>query len=73
MGKRATPIQKLVAFAMEVTEVELNNVVEVVAAIRSSRFPKAKKATQRKPRSDKGTQRAKDESKPNGGAEAGGE
>lgn len=69
-SKRATPLQALVAFAMEVTEDELNQVVEVVQAIRSSRFPRtpAKSKTTRKPRTDKGTtRRGLPDAKPNGG------
>lgn len=79
MAKRTSQIQKLVAFALTVTEDELNNVVEVITAIRGSRFPKTPKkaAVSRKPRADRGTTRkglpAADASKPNGGDEVGGE
>lgn len=77
MSKRQSPIQKLVAFALTVSEDELNNTVEVITAIRSSRFPKVAKkpAAPRAKRKDAGTKRGLPaaDSKSNGGDEAGGE
>lgn len=46
MAKRQTPIQKLVTFAMGVTEDELNSAMDTLKAIKDSRFPKG----ERKPR-----------------------
>lgn len=56
MARRQTPIQKLVTFAMGVTEDELNGALETLRAIKDSRFP-SKKAQARKPRADKGSKR----------------
>lgn len=56
MPKRQTPIQKLVTFAMGVTEEELNGALDTIKAIKDSRFPKTVKAA-RKPRADKGAKR----------------
>lgn len=66
MAKKISAVQRLVGFAMESTEEELNAVLEVVQAIKASRFPAQKKAA-RKTRSDKGTTRAT--IKPNGDSE----
>lgn len=56
MARKQTPIQKLVIFAMAVTEDELNGALDTIKAIKDSRFPKTVKAA-RKPRVDKGSTR----------------
>ena len=56
MAKRQTPIQKLVAFAMSVTEDELNGAMDTLKAIKDSRFPKGT-TKPRKARSDTGKSR----------------
>ena len=67
MGKRkVSDIQRLIVFAMSVTEGELNQVVETVAAIKAARFPVAVKPARAK-RRDAGTKRG-GEGKANGEA-----
>lgn len=66
MGKkRISNLQRLIAFAMDVSETELNQLSEVIGAIRDSRFQKAPTLAKRRTRSDKGKAR---EGKPNGGS-----
>lgn len=50
MARKQTPIQKLVAFAMGVTEDELNGAMDTLKAIKESRFPKQRQQATRKPR-----------------------
>lgn len=58
MAKRKiSNLQRLIAFAMEVGSDELDQLSEVIGAIRDARFPKAAKAKPRAPRSDKGSRR----------------
>lgn len=54
MAKKITPIQRLVEFAMGVTEDELSGAIETLKAIKDNRFP-SKPA--RKARADKGSRR----------------
>jgi len=61
--KKVSNLQRLIAFAMEVTEMELNQLSEVIGAIRDSRFPRSPAPAKRKPRVDKGKPR---DPKPNG-------
>lgn len=56
MARRQTPIQKLVTFALSVTEEELNGALDTIKAIKDSRFPKTAK-TARAKRSDAGKSR----------------
>lgn len=57
MARRQTPIQKLVTFALSVTEEELNGAMETLKAIKDSRFPKQqqRQPSQRKPRKPRAT------------------
>jgi len=48
MAKKISAVQRLVTFAMEVSEEELNQVLEVLAAIKASRFPVKKGTRTRK-------------------------
>lgn len=58
MSKRkVSDIQRLITWAMSVTEPELATMTETIAAIRESRFPRVVKPKPRAVRSDKGQSR----------------